>query len=92
MGIPEGAGLVFTEPRTVDCNGGDENQFPDDSLTTENLAHDLVAMVRSLGLKNYVIYGHSYGTVLSTTFAHLAEQDGGPGPMAVILTLSLIHI
>lgn len=86
IGLPEGAGVVFTEPRTVDCNEENESVFPDEALKTEYIAHDLLAMIRYLKLRKYVIYGHSYGTALSTVLANLAEKDGGIPPTAVVLT------
>lgn len=86
LGVPKDYGLIFSEPRGVGCNEADEATIPTDSLTTENLAYDLLTIIRHNHLNNYVIYGHSYGTAVSTVLANLAENDGGPKPRAVILT------
>lgn len=85
FGLPEDAGVMFLDPRTVDCNEGDEKLFPDDALTTEYLAHDILAAVKKLKLKNFILYGHSYGSVLATVTAGLAEKMG-IRPQAVVLT------
>ena len=77
---------IFTDPRTAGCNGGDASIFPDDSLRTETLASDILAMIRALNLKKYIIYGHSYGTVLATEVASRAGSGEAPVPVAVILS------
>ena len=85
--VPPGFGLVQTDPRGVGCNElpagsiGDERSF----YRTDELARDVLAIVDELDLDNYVLYGVSYGTVLATVTAHLAEKGGVAPPRAVIL-------
>ena len=86
LGLPDGMNMIFTDPRTAGCNGGDASIFPDDSLRTETLASDILAMIRALNLKKYIIYGHSYGTVLATEVASRAGSGEAPAPMAVVLS------
>jgi pimeloyl-ACP methyl ester carboxylesterase len=80
--IPAELGLVQTDPRGVGCNelvspAADPLAF----YSTDQIAGDVVAMIEYLELRDYVLYGHSYGTQLATRVASFV----GGAPRAVIL-------
>lgn len=85
-GFPKTVPWIMIDPRTVGCNRGDENKFPDDSLNSPNLAHDVLSVIEDLKLKKYVIYGHSYGSQAATYVAALASERAVPAPHAVFLS------
>ncbi len=85
-GFPAGYNILFTDPRSIGCNLGDATAFPDNSISTENFAQDIVAIIRELHLKDYYIYGHSYGSQVGTVLAGLVERQGVQPPKAVILS------
>lgn len=85
-GLPADVPWIMIDPRTVGCNRGDENKFPDDSLTSEYLAHDVLSVVKDLKLKKYVIHGHSYGSQAATFVAGLASERGITAPHALFLS------
>lgn len=90
FGLPRDAGLIFLDPRTVGCNYGDERKFPDDALTSEYLALDLLAALAQEKISSFILYGHSYGSVLATVAAGLAERQARPA-LAVVLTGVIGH-
>jgi pimeloyl-ACP methyl ester carboxylesterase len=84
LGLPEGVDVVLTDPRGVGCNAAEaprEASF----YSTDRFASDVLAIVRDLELEDYVVYGHSYGTVLGTVVASRAEDEGLPAPRLVVL-------
>ena len=85
-GLPADVPWIMIDPRTVGCNRGDENKFPDDSLNSENLAHDVLSVIKDLKLKKYVIHGHSYGSQAATFVAGLAAERGIIPPHALFLS------
>jgi pimeloyl-ACP methyl ester carboxylesterase len=85
-GLPQNIPWIMIDPRTVGCNKGDETIFPDDSLTSYHLAHDVLSVVKSLKLKKYIIHGHSYGSQSATFVAALAKSRGLPAAHAVVLS------
>lgn len=85
-GLPGDVPWIMIDPRTVGCNRGDENKFPDDSLNSENLAHDVLSVIKDLKLKKYVIHGHSYGSQAATFVAGLAASRGITPPHALFLS------
>lgn len=85
-GLPNRYNAIFTDPRTTGCNS---LNLPNDSLSTENVASDIVAIIKSLGLKKYILYGHSYGSVVATWVAAEAARQNFPAPIAVVLTGTL---
>lgn len=80
--VPRHFPQLRIDPRGAGCNA---IPYPATSYRSEILASDAQAAIRSLGLKNYVIFGSSYGSVWATHLAHLLEADGGPVPRSVIL-------
>lgn len=74
--VPAELSVLYTEPRGVGCNALDEIADPAAFFGTERFADDILAAVEDLGLDEILIYGHSYGTLLGTVTASLAEQRG----------------
>jgi pimeloyl-ACP methyl ester carboxylesterase len=54
-------------------------------LTTEYFSRDVLAVIRFLGLTDYVLFGVSYGTVQATVMTHIAENEGIQPPRALVL-------
>ncbi len=81
LGLPASFPAVLTDQRGDGCNS---LAIPPASLTTPLFADDIVALVRDLGLKDYILYGHSYGTLHATVAAHALAAAGMP-PRAVVL-------
>lgn len=78
--------VINTDPRGLGCNYASRESLPAEELTTEKTAQDYIEIIRQLGIKNYLIYGHSYGTVVGTVLAHLIERNPGlPAPKALVL-------
>jgi pimeloyl-ACP methyl ester carboxylesterase len=84
--LPKDVPWIMIDPRTVGCNRGGEEVFPDDSLTSEYLAYDVLNVIKDLGLKKYVIYGHSYGSQAATFVAGLSYKVGINPPHALFLS------
>ena len=83
-GLPKEANLIFTDPRTVGCNEQAVGVIPDETITSQHLAHDVMTMIKELGLKNYMLYGISYGTTLATVTQDLLQKNG-MGAKALVL-------
>jgi pimeloyl-ACP methyl ester carboxylesterase len=76
--------LILTDPRGVGCNAhGAPHET--DFYGTDRFASDVLAIVADLELQDYVLYGHSYGTVLATVVASRATSEGLPPPRLVVL-------
>ncbi|MGK5085191.1 alpha/beta fold hydrolase [Bdellovibrionota bacterium FG-1] len=88
--IPSGFGLIQTDPRGAGCNQEitpkSNHDLPDSFYTTIYLAQDALAALTTVGAKNFIFYGSSYGTMVATVAAGLAEQDAALKPNAVVLT------
>lgn len=82
--LPDDVNLVLTDPRGVGCNAADA-PHPASFYGTERFAGDVIAAITDLGLDDYILYGHSYGTVLSTVVASRIEEEGLPPPKLVVL-------
>lgn len=83
-GIPDNVDLVLTDPRGVGCNA-EGAPHDADYYGTDKFASDVLAIVRELELQDYIVYGHSYGTLLSTVVAARATEEGLPPPRLVVL-------
>jgi pimeloyl-ACP methyl ester carboxylesterase len=78
--------LIETDPRGVGCNApGTPEHYPDEFYRSVYFADDVVALIETLGLDNYMLYGISYGTALATTVASRIEERGLPAPRALVL-------
>lgn len=82
--FPEGWGVVEIDPRGVGCNEHTGGLHPETFYTTEAIASDVAAVIEKLGLKNFIIYGVSYGTLHGTVLAKQIEDAGLPAPIAVV--------
>lgn len=73
--IPPAFTVVTTELRGVGCNAlpGPPAAASADTATH---AEDVLAALAAAGIDRFTVYGHSYGTVLGTRLASLAEQRG----------------
>jgi pimeloyl-ACP methyl ester carboxylesterase len=85
-GIPDAYDVIFTDPRGRGCNEDLSEDVSPNAFSTENLASDVWAAIQQLKLKKYVLFGHSYGTILATVIAARAESSKAiPAPMAIVL-------
>ena len=82
--LPDDVDVVLTDPRGVGCNAFDAPHSAS-FYGTERFAEDVIAAISDLGLDNYILYGHSYGTVLSTVVASRIEEAGLPPPKLIVL-------
>jgi len=87
-GFPQKYNAILTDPRSIGCNQVNKN-LPIDSFSSQNVANDIVAIILKLNLKNYIIYGHSYGTVVATLLGQLSSAGIIPKPRAIILSGTL---
>ena len=84
--VPEGYGLILTDPRGVGCNQVDSSRaLRDEFYTTENIASDILAALASVRPEKYILYGRSYGTMVATVAASRALEEIGAEPFAVVL-------
>lgn len=87
--LPTYADYILTDPRGVGCNKNPQISWPDEAFSTELLAIDVIEMIKALRERNelgsFVIWGHSYGSLLATFVASKAEEEGLQ-PQAVVLS------
>jgi proline iminopeptidase len=85
--LPAGFGLMLTDPRGVGCNNDGVEEYPASFYSSQNVAGDVLAAVAKEGLKDWLVYGISYGTVVATITASKAEAgvDAAVPPKAVVL-------
>ncbi len=83
--IPLSFGIIYTDPRGVGCNEVDSTKTPDEFYTTQNVASDIVSIVSELKLKNYIIYGQSWGTAVAQIAVSQIEKLGLVPPKALVL-------
>ncbi len=50
---------IFIDARGIGCNSAKNLGLPQDALTSELTAHDIINVIKSEGLKKYVLYGLS---------------------------------
>jgi pimeloyl-ACP methyl ester carboxylesterase len=80
LAIPGELKVLRIDPRGVGCNEG----VPTAALRSDFAATDVLAAIRAEKPKSYILYGASYGTLLATHVAALAEAEGLP-PRAIVL-------
>lgn len=84
--VPAAYTLIETDPRGVGCNApASAEHYPDEFYQTTLFAGDVLAIVEHLQLDDYILYGVSYGTVLATVTASMAEAEGIEAPRALVL-------
>ncbi|MCX6118117.1 MAG: alpha/beta hydrolase [Proteobacteria bacterium] len=81
----ESYNLLKIDPRGVDCNYGTDQDIPLENLNTIQHVMDILAVIKHEGLKNYVIYGKSYGTEVATILADAIQNLPVNPPRGVIL-------
>jgi pimeloyl-ACP methyl ester carboxylesterase len=85
LGLDTEYNAIFTDPRSQGCNS--DFLFHPNELSTSALVSDLIEMIKGLGLKRYILYGHSYGSVVALQLAHQIEVSAGiTRPIAVLLS------
>lgn len=77
--------FVNTDQRGVGCNYATRQSHTDDVITTRQAVRDIGYVIKHLGLKDFIIFGHSYGTVSATQLAFHLENDLNMRPRAVVL-------
>lgn len=88
---PTGFGVLATDPRGVGCNFTGDNQ-PGEFYSSDLVAEDIALAIKDVGLTNYVVYGVSYGTVVSTILSTKIESANLPAPKAIVLEGTLSKI
>ncbi|MET0389547.1 MAG: alpha/beta hydrolase [Polyangiales bacterium] len=84
--IPPELTVIATDPRGNGCNAPPTaDYYPDEFYNSIYLADDILAIVEALKLENYIVYGLSYGTMLSTIVVSRAEAQQLTLPRAVLL-------
>lgn len=83
--IPNNYDAIFTDPRGLGCNKDLNGDIFPEIFSSSLLASDILAMIKHLQLKNYILFGHSYGTVLATEVGARAEKGEAPPPSAIVL-------
>lgn len=71
--LPTGFNLVLIDPRTLGCNSNNPIETFK-SVSTETLANDILTTIESLGIKNFIVYGESYGTQVATVLVAKLER------------------
>lgn len=79
-------GQILIDPRGVDCNYFGKNDFDLNTITSTQTAMDIIEVIKKENLKDYIIYGHSYGTLLGTILTSLINKDLTiPQPKALVI-------
>lgn len=89
--IPDEYEAIFTDPRGAGCNEYLGDQVATTAFSTDLIAADVIAMINHLKLKNYILYGQSYGTVLATVIGARAAKGEAPLPSAIVLHSTVGH-
>ena len=78
--------VIATDPRGVGCNYNESVFTSQTTVNSQRVAEDVLAIVQKENLRDYSVYGISYGTLVATMVASLAESrsDLRP-PVSVIL-------
>ncbi len=73
--VPKNWGLVLTDPRGVGCNDVGK-EYPPDFFQTNYIADDILALIKKIAIPHdkIILYGLSYGTVVATKVASLANK------------------
>lgn len=76
---------IWIDPRGTSCNIFAKGDFPENTVTSEQTALDIIEVIVKENIKNYIIYGESYGTLLGTILASQINKKTMPQPKAVVL-------
>lgn len=83
--VPANYNKIYIDPRSQGCNYAIESSVLAKYLKTEFVVNDIFLALKSLDLKNYIIYGASYGTIVATQLAKKIETEKFELPMALVL-------
>ena len=83
LSYPYEYAIVRTDPRGMGCNKN--SSIPQNSLSSEAIAQDIVSIVRELRPKRYFIHGISHGTMVATIAGKILQEENLPLPEAIIL-------
>ena len=76
---------VVFDIRGIECSRFPGQAGFGDAFSTEAIAADTVELVRFLGLKDYLLFGSSYGTVHAQVVSSLLSNDRANRPLRVVL-------
>lgn len=76
--------ILYFDPRGFGCSFMGEEHINYDDLKSERVADDLLKIVQKESLKDFYIYGVSFGTLLGTIATKTLEDNNLP-PQALIL-------
>jgi pimeloyl-ACP methyl ester carboxylesterase len=82
--LPPSFNRIETDPRGEGCNRT-ETFLPLDAYTSEQIVGDTLEMIRALNLKNYYLYGVSFGSIHGTKLTYLLERSGLTLPKATVI-------
>jgi len=89
---PKDFGLLLIDYRGLGCNRPRSTDFyPDGFYTSENMARDVVEVIKALRLNRYVLSGVSFGSMVATEVAGMTERGLAPKPLAVALAGTVGH-
>lgn len=83
--IPANYNKIYFDPRSLGCNYAVESAVLVPFLKTDFVVNDILVAIKSLNLRNYMIYGSSYGTVLATQLVKKIETEKLELPTALVL-------
>lgn len=89
--LPAEFNVIYTDPRGAGYNSGVNPSLPGEFYRGEFVARDILTAIKALRLKNYVIYGASFGTLASTILGSVAETESQYAPKALILEGTIGH-
>ncbi len=75
--------LVLTDPRGSGCN--DSPDLTKEDISSEVIADDLIQLIKHLRPTNYMVHGHSYGTVVATILSTKIARENLPQPQGIFL-------
>jgi len=81
-----GFDLILIDVRGSACNNLEYREVADHLISTDQAAQDVVEVLKNEDIRNYIIMGHSYGTVLGTVLtSKINALEGFPQPELLIL-------
>ncbi|MBS1963666.1 MAG: alpha/beta hydrolase [Bdellovibrionales bacterium] len=83
--LPEGFGMLSLDPRGIGCNRVGLKEIPARLYSTRKLAEDTAEIIARERLKNFVLFGGSYGTQWATELYGVLRERKLPLPRLVIL-------
>lgn len=83
--VPADYNKIYIDPRSQGCNYAPESNVLAQYLKTEFVVNDIFLALKSIDLKNYIIYGASYGSIVATQLAKKIESEKFELPKALVL-------